>query len=419
MGEAPINMLDPETIENPFPVYERLRVEAPVHYAPEVKMYVLTRYEDIERVVRAPELFTKGEDVQSQDAIVKHAESRALYEQRGWKRTMPLAENIPKHRPYRDLLDPILSTVAVRKREGFIRTTVNELIDSWIDRGAIEFMADFAIPLPVRVIGDYIGFPPSDGAQLKKWSSEFAVVFGPGVPLEREIEAVNAHIDLQHYIHDAMRERRRQPREDIISHLLVAEYDDPELGRKRKLTDVEIIGIVDHILAGGNESTAHALGNGLSLLFAHPEIHTRLQREPSKISAFVEEALRLESPTQGLFRFVTQDVEIGGVAIPQGSMLNIRFAAANRDPARFASPAMLDLDRAPTERHLAFSQGEHHCPGASLSRLEQNCAWEILLDRLSDIRPAPGKNDFRHAPSFILRGLQQLHIEFDKAPARG
>ena len=128
---------------------------------------------------------------------------------------------------------------------------------------------------------------------------------------------------------------------------------------------------------------------------------------------FVEEVLRLESPTQGLYRTVTRDTEIRGVAVPKGATVHLRFAAANRDAAVFKDPECLDLARPNAIRHMAFSQGEHHCPGAGLSRLEQNIAFTALIERLPNLRLTPGGNDFEHLPGFVLRALKSLSVSFD------
>ena len=146
-----------------------------------------------------------------------------------------------------------------------------------------------------------------------------------------------------------------------------------------------------------------------------PSIHQTLKQDPSMIPTFTDEVMRLESPTQGLYRTATVDTEIRGVPIPKGSTVHIRYGAANRDTDVFECPEKLDLDRANASKHLAFSQGEHGCPGAPLSRLEQVIAYERLLARLKNLRLTPGKNEFKHHPGFVLRGLEELHLSFDPA----
>ena len=151
------------------------------------------------------------------------------------------------------------------------------------------------------------------------------------------------------------------------------------------------------------------------LLFRNPDVYQQLQQDRSKIKGFVEDTLRIESPTQGLYRFVTQDCEIGGVPVPKGAVLSIRYGAGNQDPARFPNPQKPELDRKNAGRHLAFGIGEHVCPGATLSRLEQTWAWEILLERLRNMRPAPGKNDYSHRGGMWVRALEEIHMQFDRA----
>ena len=151
-------------------------------------------------------------------------------------------------------------------------------------------------------------------------------------------------------------------------------------------------------------------------MFRNPDTYAELEADRSKIKNFVEEVLRIESPTQGLYRFVrTDDCEIGGVKIPKGATLSIRYGAGNHDPRQFPEPVKPKLDRKNAGRHLAFGLGEHVCPGATLSRLEQRWAWEILLTRLSNMRATPGRNDYKHLPGMWVRALEEIHMSFDKA----
>jgi cytochrome P450 len=264
------------------------------------------------------------------------------------------------------------------------------------------------------VIAEILGFPRMDLPALKRWSAAWVLPFSRGLTLEQEMKAVGEHIELQHYIFETMKEKRRKPKDDIISHLTQARIDDVDTGETRPLTDQEIIGVTDHLLIGGNETTTFALSNGLYLLFQFPEVYRRLSADRGKVKQFVEEVLRVESPTQGLYRFVTEDVEIRGHRIPKGSTLNLRYGAANRDQDQYPCPHRVDLDRTNAGTHLAFSLGEHHCPGASLSRFEQYCAWDILLARLANIRPVEEKNDYRRLHGIWMRALEAIHMRFDK-----
>ena len=296
-----------------------------------------------------------------------------------------------------------------------MRGVINELTDTWIDQGKIEFMKAFAEPLPMIVIAELLGFPRMDLPQLKVWSAAWVLPFSRGLTLEQELDAVEKHIELQHYIHDAMQHKRRQPGDDILSHLLRVEMEDADTGERRRLTDTEIIGITDHLLIGGNETTAFAIANGLWLLFRHPEMEAALRADPAKIKNFVEETLRIESPTQGLFRYVSEDTELAGVPLAKGTMLSIRYGAGNHDPARFPDSNQPDLARKNAGRHLAFGLGERVCPGATLSRLEQNWAWEILLERIAKFHPVPEKDTYEHIKGMWMRALGQIHLRFEAA----
>ncbi len=404
--------MDPLVQEHWFEAYDILRAEAPIHYMPQIDMYVLTRYDDIEYVLRRPDLFTAGPDVTMASPLITYPEARALYESKGWPRYTPLGENPPKHGCYRRLVDPALSARVIKARAGSIRDIINDLIDAWIDDGEIDFIKQFAEPLPMIVIAELLGFPRMDLPQLKEWSSAWVLPFSRGLSLQQELWAVEKHIELQHYIHDTVKQKRRKPADDIITRLTRAELEDVDSGSKRPLTDTEIIGITDHLLIGGNETTTFALSNGLWLLFRHPRVHRALEADRSKIRGFVEEVLRIESPTQGLYRFVTADTRINGTPVPKDAVLSIRYGAGNRDPERFPDPGMPNLTRKNAGRHLAFGLGEHVCPGATLSRLEQNWAWESLFERVRGMRPVPERDDYTHVPGMWLRALTSIHMRF-------
>ncbi len=412
---ADIDFMDPVVQENWFDAYDVIREESPAYFMPQIGMYVLTRYDDIEYVLKHSDIFTHRPEQGNAEPLLKYPEAVARYEQNGWPRIQPLGNDLPHHPHYQALVAEQLSAEGIRRREGFIRQVADDLIDDWIDDGEIEFLGQFAELLPMLVIARILGFPPMDLPQLKEWSSAWVLPYSRGLTLEQEIWAVEKHIELQHYIHDAMKERESKPRDDIISILMRAEYEDIDLGRKRKLTTAEIIGMVDHMLIGGNETTAFALANGLWILFRNPDVYADLQADHRLIKPFVDEVLRIESPTQGLIRHVRKDVTFGDVEVPRGSVLSVRYGAGNRDPRRYPEPEKPDLARQGVGRHLAFGMGEHVCPGARLSRMEQIWSWEALLTRLENIRPVEHLNTYEHLPGMWVRALKSIHMTFDKA----
>ena len=404
-----LDLLDPAVQEDWYPAYDALREQAPVWRSPTGE-FVLTRYRELHYVLRHPELFPNAEP--GENPLVTSEAALAIYATKGWPRRSVLATNPPEHKAYRGLVDQWFDLRAAEQARPVMVEMANGLVDEWIHEGHVEFVSRFALPLPVLVITSLLGLPLADIPQLKAWSAAWVLPFARGLSEEQERDVAEQGVAFQRYIHDHVQARRCAPGDDILSHLAVATLSLPE--GDRRLTDGEIVNIVDHLFIGGNETTAFALASGLCLLLERPEVHARLRADPLLIPAFVEESLRLESPTQGLWRMVAEDVELDGVPIAKGSVLHLRYGAANRDAAMFPDPERLDLDRRNSGRHLAFSAGEHRCPGADLSRVEQHVAFEVLLSRLDELRLTPGANDFTHLPGFVLRALRELHVSFGR-----
>jgi cytochrome P450 len=403
-----VDFFDPATQEDWVPTYDLLREQAPVWQMPGTNTFVLTRFEDISYVLRRTDIFLRGasEDTPSRGMS---AVTAAIYAEKGWPRMAPLAIDPPLHRKYREIVDPFFSVLGAEKQRSLITGIVNDLLDGLVDRGECELVQDFAIPLPVRVITTMMGFDLNDIPKLKEWSEAWVLPFRGQLTPEEEVYAGEKGVEFQHYIHATIQAKRANPDDSVISFLA----NEARFDGERPLTDAEIIGMADHLYIGGNETTTFALTSGVWLLLTHPETHARLLADRSKVKAFVEEVLRLESPTMGMVRHAARDAVVGGVKIPAGASLHLRYAAANRDPEVFTEPAKLDLDRPNAHRHLAFSTGETHCPGAGLSRLEQVIAINALLDRLPNLRLTPGRNDFRHHPNVTLRAMRELWISWD------
>ncbi|CAN5398956.1 cytochrome P450 [soil metagenome] len=399
-----IDLFDPATQEDWFPTYRRLRDDAPVYRVPGTQLYVITRYADVLHVLRHQDLFPTGASVHRTSA------AQQVYETTGWPRITPLSTNPPEHRRYRALVDPYFYGSGAERWQTIVSTTIDELISSFESTGRCEFVSAFALPLPVRLITRILGFPDEDIPRLKAWSEAWVLPFAGGLTEDQEVWVAERVVEFHHYIHEHLLAKRAEPANDVLSALTTARYAD-----ERPLSDHEIITIIDHLYIGGNETTTFALASALWIMLREPGLYERLVDEPSLVPQFVEEVMRIESPTQGLYRRVAADTEIAGTPIPAGATVHIRYAAANRDERMFPDPDRVDLDRANTRRHMAFSLGEHHCPGEGLSRLEQRMAITALLERLPDLRLAPG-NDFTHQPGFVLRALKHLHLEWTAAP---
>ena len=409
--EHSIDLYAPETQENWYPTYQKLRDENPVYQMPGSKIFVISRYQDVLHVLRHQEIFRTG------TTAARSSQSTEIYKNTGWERITPLSVNPPEHRQYRDLVDHHFDASGSLRWLSFIESTVHELIDEFAGpgisaSGKTEFVQAFAIPLPVRAITRILGFPASDIPQLKEWSTAWVLPFSGPLTAEQDNWVATKVVEFQHYINHAIEEKRINPGDDVISDLTTATYNG-----ERLLTNHEIITIVDHLYIGGNETTTFAITSALWILLRQPGLYDTVYNDRSLVEQFLEESLRLESPTQGLYRSVAADTEIAGVTIPAGSTVHIRYAAANRDDSIFPNADQVDLTRSNTKRHMAFSLGEHHCPGSGLSRLEQKTALNVVLDRLPHLRLAPDTNDFTHMPGFVLRALNELHLEWGDARA--
>ena len=402
-----LDLYDPATQQDWFPTYRRLRDEQPVYKVPGVNMYVVSRYDDVMYVLRHQDIFPTGVGGSRSEA------ARKVYADTGWGRMTPLSTNPPEHRQYRSLVDGYFDERGSQRWLPDIEATVHELIDGFVAHRSVEFVAGFALPFPVRMITRILGFPEVDSPRLKAWSEAWVLPFSGGLTDVQEVWVAERVVEFHHYIYDQIQIKRAQPGDDVLSWLLAATF-----AGDRPLTDHEIITIIDHLYIGGNETTTFALTSALWIMLREPGLYEALLADRTKVPAFIEESMRLESPTQGLFRMVARDVEMHGVTISKGAVVHVRYGAANRDGRMFPNPDDVDLDRANVGRHMAFSLGEHHCPGSGLSRLEQHVAINALLDRLPDLRLAPGLNDFRHAPGFVLRALTELHLEFAGGVAR-
>ena len=289
-----------------------------------------------------------------------------------------------------------------------MREKVSGLIDGFIARGECEFVADFCVPLPIQIISEQLGFAPSEHADVKRWSDAFADRLGQMISRERELECAREVVEFQHAVKVKIDARRAQPMDDLLSDIVHASADG-----EAPLNDAEILSIAQQLMVAGNETTTHALAGGMVHLIQNPDQVAKLRAEPKLIGNMVEEVLRLETPTAAMWRVVTRDCELGGHAFKAGSMVMLRYAAANRDPAKFPDPDRFDVERSNARAHIAFGRGPHMCVGNMLSRKEMAVAFELLLARIDDFALKPG-TELRVAPNVLLRGFVEVPMTFAK-----
>ena len=403
-----LDFFSAEVQECPFHVYQQLQEEAPVWQMPGTNVFVVTRYDDIREIIRDPGRFSS-----SFSALLNtgssNEEVNAIYGQGYEMVETLLTQDPPRHRVYRNLVNKVFSNKRIEGMRSEVEKMSNELIDQWIDEPEVDLLNRFCVPLPIYVISDQLGVPRSELSLIKKWSDASASRLGRLADEEEQIQNAKDIVEFQHYFAALLDRMREAPEDNIISDLANNTIDEGRL-----LTKPEALGMIQQILVAGNETSTSAIAGGVVLLIQNPDQQAMLRQHPDLIPAAVEEILRLETPTSGMWRRATADTEIGGVDIPEGAFLMVRFAAGNRDESIFTDGGAMSVARENADSHLAFGQGTHFCLGAQLARMEMQVALTGLLNRTTDWALVEGKNPLKHSPNVLLRGLTDLHISFSK-----
>ena len=411
-----INAFDPAVLSDPYDYFKRLRSEAPVYRDPNTGIVSISTYDLIMEVNRQPLVFSNdfGEALRSGSAGAVDPEELAISRQGVQVANTMLTADPPAHTRYRKLGMKAFTHKRVEQMGLYVEQVANGLIDAFIEDGACEFKAAFANHLPMIVIADALGAPRADMDRFHRWSDAFVTQLGGVSDREARLEAARRIVEFQRYFIDRIEEKRANPSEDVISdlvHATLAEEGDP-----RVMTHAELLSIIQQLLVAGNETTAHTLTAGMYHLAQNAELRDKLIGDPEAIPTFVEETLRLLTPTNSMWRVVMREADIGGVPVRAGEVLLLRYGSGNRDEAEFEQADRLDLDRPDPRRHLAFGAGIHTCIGAQLARKEMVSAFSILLRRLCNPRLAPGHETLRYAPNILLRGILELPLLFDRAP---
>jgi cytochrome P450 len=402
----PIDFFSAAVLADPFAAYQQALAVSPVYPVPGAGVTLVLSYALVAEATARVEDFSNDFSAILSGARSADPDVVAILEQ-GWpQRDTLLTADPPDHTRFRKLVNLAFSMKRVDALEAHIRAIVTSLIDGFVDKGECEFVRDFAMPLPVQLITEQIGIDRTDFATVKRWSDAFADRLGGMISKERELECAAEVVEFQRAMKIKIDERRASPRDDLLSDLVNAQVDG-----ERPLDDAELLSILQQLMVAGNETTTSSLAGGLVHLIRNPDQADKVRADPSLVRNLVEEVLRMESPTAGLWRVVKRDTELGGVALTAGSMLMLRFAAANRDPARFEDPDRFDVARKNANSHLAFGRGIHMCVGNMLSRKEMAVAFDELLKRLDHIE-ITDEAALVYPPNMLLRGLSALPIRF-------
>jgi len=395
------HLLDPEVLANPYPLYKRLRTEAPVHWDPFLHAWVVTRYSDVVRVLHdfSADRTPSPEQLERMNLSALRPIAAVMVKQM-------LFLDAPAHTRLRSLASSVFTPARVRTLRAHIQQIADTLLNTAMRKSAaeIDIIADFAEPLPAIVTAEMLGVPAADHRKLKAWTADFGEMLGNFQHNPDHVPKVlRAVEEMLEYFQERVRELRAHPREGLINSLLTAEINGD------RLTEEEVIANSIVTMVGGQETTTNLIGNGLLTLLRHPAELQRLRENPALMASAVEELLRYESPSQHTARIARTDVELGGQRIRKRDAVIAVMGAANRDPDRFPDADQFDLART-DNRHLAFGWAAHFCFGATLARIEGQISFSSILARMP-------KLEIQHAPlewrtNLGLRGLVALPVRY-------
>lgn len=412
---------DPSLLEDPYPYFEHLRAQCPVTKLPHHGVLAVSGYDEATDVYRDVDTFSSCNSVIGPFAMfpvsLEGDDIGPIIAQH--RHELPMHEHMvtmdpPDHTRERAVLMRLITPRRLKENEDFMWQLADRQLDEFLAKGRCEFIAAYSQPFAMLVVADLLGVPEADHARFREG-------FGLGRPpgelgVEETPKELNALQWLDDWFGRYIEERRREPRADVLTDIALAKYPD---GSTPDIANV--VRTATFLFAAGQETTARLLATALRYLAEYPELQDELRAHRERIPDFIEEALRIESPVKADFRLARRATTIGGVAIAPGTPVMLLNGAANRDPRRFACPAEFRIDRPNGKEHIAFGRGVHSCPGGPLARAEGRITIERVLDRMRDIRlseehhgPA-GNRRFEYEPTWVLRGLRALHVEFTPA----
>jgi cytochrome P450 len=393
-----------ETMACPYPYYKALHDAAPVNRLPSGE-YVISRHADVFHATRHPEIFSSRHSV-FVDGWMRAATLEDL-EREGYPWQIVMSDP-PEHTLKRRLAFEMFKPGRLRGREPLVREQANHLIDGLVGRSECEFVGEFADLLPASIILTLFGLPLEHVERALEWGryEGFGTRFASP---ERQVSARDGMADLREFLRDRILERVDSPGDDDLSL-----YVQSHVERSGSLDLESVISDAANLFIGGIITTTHLLSSMMLLFIRYPEQQAKAREDWRKLKTAVEEALRIESPTQLAPRLVLRDTEVGGVPIVRGSIVLLVWGAANRDGAVFEDADTFDVDRGNVKDHLGFGNGPHFCMGAPLARMEATVAFEQIFARMTNLRFAEGKNDFQNHHAVIFRGPERLYIEFDE-----
>jgi cytochrome P450 len=389
---------DLSLLNPPWAIFEQLRKHAPVFFVEPLGAYLVTRYDDVRRIVTDPRTFSSELEFGTGFSFLPATPEKDAVLARGgytWVPTLGFTDP-PVHPRVRKVVQQAFSPRRIRQLESRVQELCDALMDDLDPSGVIDYAQQVALELPVRVIGDSLGVPPADRARFNDWSDAVLSRLTGQLSDDEDIAAIEQYVDAELYFTERITERRAQREDDLLSDLVHGQAES-------QITDEELMSIVSFLPVAGSRTSAGLIAGTMHHLLEAPEDAARVREDPAYLDAVIEETLRLQSPIQIWFRRATVDVEVGGVTVPEDARLLVAFASANHDEEHFGCPEQFQADRANIKDHVAFGWGPHFCPGSALARAEARIATATFLARFPDVAPAPDLQ-----PSYVSHMVHRM-----------
>ncbi|MDB5703853.1 MAG: Cytochrome [Sphingomonas bacterium] len=403
-----LTLTDHEVSSDPYELYAELHAKCPVFREPNLGHYIISGYDDLKAALQNHGDFSAEIDRPSIMQGENTRYFRDVLREKGWLHEPTLQRtDPPRHGRVRKIVNRAFGSAQVRGVAPRVQELANQLIDKFIARGECDFIDEFALPLPGTVIAELIGLDTADWRRYKAWSDNLFTYVAAVLTPEQLREAGEIEVEMQQFLAKQFEERRKEPRDDLLSVLLSTEEGEEPLSME------ELQSVMSQLMAGGYETLTSAMSHGMRQWIMFPEVVEELRADRTLVPKFINESLRFESPVQGLYRIAMRDVELHGVTIPKGATVNMRYAAANRDPRQFENPDQFDIHRKNGMSQIAFGAFTHACVGLNLARSELNIAYNTLLDRMENFQLARPLPHPVHRQSVAYIPMKELHIKFD------
>lgn len=391
-----------EQLEDPYSFYAVARREEPIFFSDVLKMWIVTRYDDVHSVLKEPKLFSSKDSIKSIDSLCPEA----LAVLRTGVPQVPFIINSdpPEHSRWRRVINRAFSGARMQALEPQIRTITQSLLDALAPQGRAEVISELAFPLPLRVIARLCAVDDSHIENLKRWGQDFLALMSSFMSPERQVAVAQSVVEYQYFLREHIARKRMNPGEDITSALIAGGGDEP-------FSEPELVSQMMGLVFAGHETITHLIGNALYHLLREPTRWAELVAHPAAIPAAIEEVLRIEPSVPTFIRTATANTALGGVPIAAGENVLVVFGSANHDEHHFPEPERFDLHRHSESAHMGFGWGTHFCSGAPLARLEGRIVLEGLTARWPNLRLAPGQK-LHWLPTLIVRGVERLEIEW-------